>query len=325
MHSPIPPSARSASSWLTPRSLLRISIVVAVFTIVLKMLAWWVTGSVGLLSDAMESFVNLAGATFALAMVTIAQRPADEDHPYGHHKAEYFSAGFEGLLIIGASLAILWFSADRWMHPQPLERLDWGLGLSLISTVLNGWLAWLMFRSARTYRSMALDGDARHLMTDVYTSVGVVVGLGLAHLTGWWWLDPLAGVLMALNILWHGSVMLWRASQGLMDIALDPEQLVQIDTVLQAQAQAARVKTGEELLFDSVYTRQAGGRAFVDLHLHVPGEWTLSQAAEWRQQTEAALMAAIPGLHARIELLPMGTATVLERQSGALAPHRGLQ
>ena len=229
MHSPIPPSARTTSSWLTPRSLLRISIVVAVFTIVLKMLAWWVTGSVGLLSDAMESFVNLAGATFALAMVTIAQRPADEDHPYGHHKAEYFSAGFEGLLIIGASLAILWFSADRWMRPQPLERLDWGLGLSLISTVLNGWLAWLMFRSARTYRSMALDGDARHLMTDVYTSVGVVVGLGLAHLTGWWWLDPLAGVLMALNILWHGSVMLWRASQGLMDIALDPEQLEQID------------------------------------------------------------------------------------------------
>ena len=309
----------SFSRWFTPHSLLRISIVVAVLTIVLKMLAWWVSGSVGLLSDALESFVNLAGATFALAMVTIAQRPADEDHPYGHHKAEYFSAGFEGLLIIGASLAILWFSADRWLNPQPLERLDWGVGLSLGSTLLNAALAWLMFRSARSYRSMALEGDARHLMTDVYTSVGVVIGLTLAHLTGWWWLDPLAGVIVALNILWHGGVMLWRASQGLMDIALDPEQLAQIDTVLQAQTQAAHAQTGEELLFDSVHTRQAGGQSFVDLHLHAPGNWTLSQAAEWRQQTEAALMKTIPGLHARIELLPQGAATVLESQTG----HKG--
>ena len=140
MASPQAPSA--LEGWLTPRSLLRISVLVAVITIVLKMLAWWLTGSVGLLSDAMESFVNLAGATFALAMLTIAQRPADEDHPYGHYKAEYFSAGFEGLLIIGASLAILWVSVDRWLSPQPLQRLDWGLGLSLLSTVLNGALAW---------------------------------------------------------------------------------------------------------------------------------------------------------------------------------------
>lgn len=308
----------AAASWLTPRSLLRISIVVAVFTIALKMLAWQMTGSVGLLSDAMESFVNLAGAMFALAMVTIAQRPADDEHPYGHHKAEYFSAGFEGLLIIGASLAILWFSANRWLDPQPLERLDWGLGLSLLSTVLNGVLAWLMFRSARTYRSMALDGDARHLMTDVYTSVGVVLGLTLAHLTGWWWLDPLAGVLMALQILWHGSVMLWRASQGLMDIAMDPEQLAQVEAVLHAQTQAALAETGVALEFDSLHTRQAGGHGFIDLHLHAPGDWTLAQAADWRQRTEAALMAAIPGVQARIELLPQGLDTVLERQKATM-------
>lgn len=311
-----PPADHALSRWLTPRSLLRISIVVAVLTIALKMLAWWLTGSVGLLSDALESFVNLAGATFALAMVTIAQRPADDDHPYGHHKAEYFSAGFEGLLIIGASLAILWFSADRWMQPEPLERLDWGMGLSLLSTLLNAALAWVMFRSARSYRSMALEGDARHLMTDVYTSIGVVLGLALAHATGWWWLDPLAGVVVALHIMWHGAVMLWRAAQGLMDIALDPQQLALIDTVLKAQTQAAREQTGEELAFDSVHTRQAGGHSFVDLHLHVPGTWTLAHAADWRQRTEAALMAAIPGLHARIELLPQGAATVLEHQTG---------
>ncbi|WP_312569346.1 cation diffusion facilitator family transporter [Comamonas sp.] len=303
---------------MTPRSLLRISVVVAVITIVLKMLAWWLTGSVGLLSDAMESFVNLAGATFALAMLTIAQRPADEDHPYGHHKAEYFSAGFEGLLIIGASLAILWVSVERWLSPQSLQRLDWGLGLSLLSTVLNGALAWVMFRSARTYRSMALEGDARHLLTDVYTSVGVVVGLALAHVSGWWWLDPLAGVVVALNILWHGGALLWRASQGLMDIALDPEQLAHIDAVLLAQTQAAQAQTGEQLVFDSLHTRQAGGHSFIDLHLHVPGQWTLAQAADWRQRTEAALMAAIPRVQARIELLPQGAATVLEKQTGTL-------
>ncbi|WP_284335907.1 cation diffusion facilitator family transporter [Comamonas sp. NoAH] len=308
-----------SSSWLTPSSLLRISIVVAVFTIVLKMLAWWVTGSVGLLSDALESFVNLAGATFALAMVTIAQRPPDEDHPYGHHKAEYFSAGFEGLLIIGASLAILWVSVDRWFHPQPLERLDWGLGLSLLSTVLNGALAWVMFRSARNYRSMALEGDARHLMTDVYTSVGVVIGLGLAHMTGWWWLDPLAGVVVALNILWHGGVMLWRASQGLMDIAMDPEQLEKIHAVLAQQTQAVKVQTGEQVVFDSVHTRQAGGHGFLDVHMHVPGTWTLAQAATWRLQAESALMVAIPTLQARIELLPQGTDTVLEQKNGQSA------
>ena len=311
-----PSAGHAGAGWLTPHSLLRISIVVAVLTIILKMLAWWVTGSVGLLSDALESFVNLAGATFALAMVTIAQRPADDDHPYGHYKAEYFSAGFEGLLIIGASLAILWVSTDRWLNPHPLQRRDWGLGLSLLSTLLNGALAWVMFRSARTYRSMALEGDARHLMTDVYTSVGVVVGLGLAHLSGWWWLDPLAGVVVALNILWHGAVMLWRASQGLMDIALDPLQLAQIDQVLQAQTQAALSQTGVHLVFDSVHTRQAGGHSFVDLHLHVPGDWTLAQAAEWRQSTEAALMSAIPSLQARIELLPQGVATVLESRTG---------
>lgn len=304
------------SDWMRPHSLLRISIAVAVVTIVLKMLAWLLTGSVGLLSDALESFVNLAGATFALAMVTIAQRPADDDHPYGHHKAEYFSAGFEGLLVIGASLAIIWVSVARWLDPQPLQRLDWGLGLSLASTVLNGALAWLMFRSARTYRSMALEGDARHLMTDVYTSVGVVLGLGLAHLSGWWWLDPLAGVVVALNILWHGAVLVWRAAQGLMDVAMDPEQLLQVETVLHAQVQAAQAQTGVALIFDSLRTRQAGGHSFIDLHLHLPGDWSLAQAADWRHRTEAALMAAIPSVQVHIELLPQGAVTVLERQTG---------
>ncbi len=169
-----PPTA-NAPDWMAPHSLLRISVVVALLTIVLKTLAWWLTGSVGLLSDALESFVNLAGAVFALTMVTIAKRPADTDHPYGHHKAEYFSAGFEGILVIGASLAIAWAALARLWNPQPLEQLGWGLALSVVSSALNGLLAVAMLRSARQHRSMALEGDARHLLTDVWTSAGVVM------------------------------------------------------------------------------------------------------------------------------------------------------
>ena len=160
----------SSSKWLQPHNLLRLSVVVALLTIVLKTLAWWLTGSVGLLSDALESFVNLAGAMFALTMVTVAKRPADTEHPYGHYKAEYFSAGFEGVLVIGASLAIAWAALSRLWNPQPLEQLSWGLMLSLLSPVFNGLLAWVMLRSSRKYRSMALEGDARHLLTDVWTS-----------------------------------------------------------------------------------------------------------------------------------------------------------
>ena len=151
-----------SSRWTTPENLLRISVVVAIATIAFKTVAWAVSGSVGLLSDALESLVNLVGALFALGMVTIAKRPADDDHPYGHTKAEYFSAGFEGLLIFGAAMAILWASVDRLLHPQPLEQLGWGLVLSLISTALNGGLAMVMLRAARQHRSAALEGDGRH-------------------------------------------------------------------------------------------------------------------------------------------------------------------
>ncbi|KAB0583914.1 cation diffusion facilitator family transporter [Comamonas kerstersii] len=314
---------RDAAHWLTPRNLLRVSVVVAVITIVLKMLAWWLTGSVGLLSDALESFVNLAGSMFALAMVTIAQRPADEDHPYGHYKAEYFSAGFEGLLVMGASVAIVWFSVDRLLHPQPLEQLDWGMGLSLLSTVLNGALAWVMFRSARTYRSLALEGDAKHLMTDVYTSVGVVVGLLLAELTGWVWVDAVVGLLVGLNIMWHGWQLVWRSSQGLMDVAMEPQQLQVMEAVLAQQVLAAKSETGASISFDGMHTRQAGERCFVDLHLHVPGSWSLFQAAHWRERAEAALMDAIPGLQARIELLPEGANTLYEKHADEGMPPAG--
>lgn len=287
--------------WLTPRNLLWASIAVAGVTIALKTLAWVVTGSVGLLSDAMESFVNLASAMFALAMVTVAARPADDDHPYGHHKAEYFSSGFEGILIVGVSGGILWAAGHRLMDPQPIEQLGWGLGLSVLSSALNGFLAWLMFRSAREYRSIALEADARHLVTDVWTSAGVLVGIAGAALTGWLWLDALAAIAVALNILKEGVELVWRSSQGLMDSAVEPEVQATIDVTLQ---QFVLSQAPGAVRFDHVSTRRAGQRQFVDMHLHMPADWTLRHAAELRGQVERALMTAVPGLRATIELLP---------------------
>jgi cation diffusion facilitator family transporter len=295
---------------MTPHNLLRASVGVAVLTIALKTLAWWISGSVGLLSDALESFVNLAGAMFALAMVTVARRPADEDHPYGHHKAEYFSSGFEGILIVGASIAILWAAVLRLMHPQPLEQLGWGMGLSLLSTACNGLLAWGMLRAAQVHRSLALEGDARHLMTDVWTSVGVVVGLLAAGATGWTWLDPLVAIGVALNILREGGALIWRASQGLMDEAMEPTLLARVHTVLQEYGDASR----GAVHFDSLTSRRAGARSFVDLHMHVPGRWTLAEAARQRSAVEQALMQAVPGLRATIELLPEDHDTVFEQK-----------
>lgn len=282
---------------LTPQRLLAASILVAVVTIVLKTLAWYLTDSVGLLADAMESFVNLASAMFGLAMVTIAQRPADEDHPYGHHKAEYFSSGFEGILIVGAAMAIIWAAGHRIFDPQPLQQVGWGLALSIVSSGLNGWLAWLMFRSAKAYRSIALEADAKHLVTDVWTSVGVVVGIGLVALTGWLWLDALVAIGVALNILWEGGRLMWRSSQGLMDEAVEPEILADIHTTLQGFAHAT-------IRFDHLSTRRSGQRRFVDLHMHMPGNWSLGRAAALRTSVEQALMSAVPGLRASIQLLP---------------------
>lgn len=287
--------------WLTPRNLLWASICVALLTIALKTLAWYVTGSVGLLSDAMESFVNLASAVFALAMVTVAQLPADDNHPYGHHKAEYFSSGFEGLLIVGVAAGILWAGVHRLFDPQPLEQVGWGLGLSVISSAFNGFLAWLMFRTAREYRSVALEADARHLVTDVWTSAGVLVGLVGAAFTGWLWLDAVAAIMVALNILKEGVHLVWRSSQGLMDEAVEPEVLATIESTLQGFVQG---QPPGALRFDHVNTRRAGQRQYVDMHMHMPADWTLHHAAELRGDVERALMAAVPGLRATIELLP---------------------
>jgi cation diffusion facilitator family transporter len=280
-------------------SYLKLSIAVAIATIALKTGAWWVTGSVGLLSDAMESIVNLAGAMFALAMVTVAAQPPDEDHPFGHHKAEYFSSGFEGVLIFVAAVAILWTAVNRLFDPQPLEALGLGLGLSIVSSAMNGALAWAMLKKAREHRSMALEADARHLFTDVWTSAGVVVGLLGAAATGWLWLDPLIAIAVAGNVAREGVSLVRRSADGLMDRAVDAPTRKLITDVLEG------FEHPHTLRFDHLHTRRAGQRLFVDLHMHMPSNWSLQRAAAVRTSVEQALMAAVPGLRATIQLLPM--------------------
>jgi len=265
-------------------------------------MAWYITDSVGLLSDAMESFVNLASAIFALLMVTVAQQPADAEHPYGHHKAEYFSSGFEGVLIMGAAVAIIWASVHRLFEPQPVVDLGWGLTLSVASSALNGVLAWVMFKVAKQQRSIALEADAKHLVTDVWTSAGVVTGLLLVLFTGWLWLDALVAIGVALNIMKEGFNLIWRSSQGLMDEAVEPEVLADIHEVLQGfEHMRGEVQI---IRFDHITTRQAGQRRFVDMHMHMPASWSLGRAAALRTSVEQALMSAVPGLRASIQLLP---------------------
>jgi cation diffusion facilitator family transporter len=292
------------------RSYLQLSIAVALATIALKTGAWWVSDSVSLLSDALESLVNLAGAVFALAMVTIAARPADDEHHYGHHKAEYFSSGFEGVLIFAAALAIVWTAVLRLLNPQPLQAVGLGLILSAVSSVMNGMLAWSMLRKARAVHSVALEADARHLFTDVWTTVGVVVGLLAVLATGWAWLDPVIAIVVALNIMRVGAGLIWQSAGGLMDEALEPAQRATVERVLAEHSH-------DHVRFDHVTSRRAGQRRFVDLHMHMPADWTLGRAAAERGRVELALMQALPGLRATIQLLPLGVEAHLDDEVGS--------
>ena len=278
-------------------TLLRLSVATAVAAIVMKTAAWWITGSVGLLSDAMESLVNVASALFALAMVTIAARPADEDHPFGHTKAEYFSSAFEGLMIAAAAIAIVWAAVQRFQNLRPLEGVGIGLTLTVGSSVLNGLLAWKMMAASRLHRSIALEADARHLYADVWTSAGVVVGVLLVEVTGWLWLDPAIAIAVAANIIREGARVVWGSVEGLMDKAVEPEVQERIECTL------ARFADGS-IRFDDSVTRRAGSRRFLDMHMHVPASWTLGRAAALRGEVEQALMDEVPGLRASIQLLP---------------------
>lgn len=264
-----------------------LSIVAAVVTIGLKMAAYQLTGSVGLLSDALESLVNLAAAIMALAMLTIAARPADEDHAYGHSKAEYFASAVEGILILAAAVSIGWAAWGRLVAPQPIEQPGLGLALSMIAALVNLGVARVLLRAGKRHQSITLEADAHHLMTDVWTSVGVLVGVGLVWLTGWDRLDPLIALLVAANIVYSGVQLMRRSTQGLMDAALPEEDLAQVRKVLDSYADR-----GVE--YHALRSRQAAARRFVSLHLLVPDSWTIQQGHALAEEVECAICRALP-------------------------------
>jgi cation diffusion facilitator family transporter len=286
---------------MLPASLIRyawLSIAAALATILLKGWAWWLTGSVGLLSDALESFVNLGGALMALAMLSLAAMPADDHHAHGHGKAEYFSSAFEGFLILVAAVSIGYAAIERLLDPQPLEAVGIGLTVSVVASIINLVTSRILMGVGRKYRSITLEADARHLMTDVWTSAGVIAGVGLVWVTGWLWLDPVIALLVALNIVWTGWQLLHRSAAGLMDVSMAAEDLVAIETVLDGYRR-------QGLEFHALRTRQAGSRAFVSLHVLVPGAWTVQQGHDWSERIESDIRQAVPGAHLTTHLEPL--------------------
>ncbi|MDD4882123.1 MAG: cation diffusion facilitator family transporter [Gallionellaceae bacterium] len=285
---------------MSPLSLKRyawLSIAAALATILLKGAAWWLTGSVGLLSDALESFVNLAGAVMALAMLSLAARPADENHAHGHGKAEYFSSAFEGFLILVAAVSIGYAAIDRLMNPQPIEAIGIGLAVSVVASIINLATARILMDVGRRYNSITLEADAHHLLTDVWTSVGVIAAVGLVWLTGWLWLDPVIALVVAANIVWTGWQLLHRSAGGLMDVSLPEEEINAIEAVLGGYR-------SQGLDFHALRTRQAGSRAFVTLHILAPGAWTVQEGHDWSERIEADIRRVVPHAHVTTHLEP---------------------
>jgi cation diffusion facilitator family transporter len=284
-----------------------LSILAALSTILLKGVAWWLTGSVGLLSDAIESFVNLAGAVMALWMLSVAAQPADEDHPHGHGKAEYFSSAFEGFLILLAAGSIAYTAIDRLIHPQALEAVRLGILVSIVASAINFATAGVLQRAGREHHSITLQADAQHLMTDVWTSAGVILGVGLVWLTGWYWLDPAVALLVAANIVWTGWQLMHRSASGLMDAALPRPLVAEIETRLASYAV-------EGIGYHALRTRQAGQRSFISLHVLVPGHWTIQQGHDWVERIEADLRGMVPNAHVTTHLEPIEDAASMDDQ-----------
>ena len=276
-----------------------LSIAAAVATIVLKASAYYITGSVGLLSDALESIVNLVAALMALAMLSVAARPADEMHAFGYTKAEYFSSGFEGILILLAAASIVWAAVPRLIIPRALEQVGIGLVVSILAAVINLIVARLLLQAADKYRSITLEADARHLMTDVWTSAGVVVGIAVAFLTGWNRLDPIIAIIVAINILWTGARLMRRSVLDLLDSALPP-----------AEQQAIRQVLGryerDGIHYHALRTRRAGSRSFISFDVLVPGDWTVQRGHDLLEEIERDIRAAIPGATVFTHLEPIG-------------------
>jgi cation diffusion facilitator family transporter len=275
-----------------------LSIAAALTTIVLKSAAYWLTGSVGLLSDAAESIVNLIGASVALIMLTIAARPADASHAYGHSKAEYFSSGIEGVLIVIAAFAITGAALERLINPRPLEQIGLGTVVAIIASAINFGVARVLLKAGRQYNSITLEADAKHLMTDVWTSVGVLGAVVAVGLTGWLWLDPVIAIAVAINILWSAYGLLRRSTQGLMDAALPVAEQATVQQILEAY------KT-RGLEFHAVRTRQAASRRFISLHVLVPGDWSVQRGHELSEQLENEICGALPDATLETHLEPL--------------------
>lgn len=284
-------SAKSARSYTL------LSIAAALLTIALKTAAYWLTGSVGLLSDALESGVNLVAALGAFWALSYASQPPDEEHPFGHNKAEYFSSGLESALIVVAAIGIAIAAWERLWNPQPIEQIGLGLALSLAATALNGAAAWILLKAGRRLRSITLRADAHHLLTDVWTSVGVVIGIFLVKLTGWLVLDPLIALLVAANIVWAGFKLLRETGAGLLDSAI-PQEERQVVTDLLA------VYEPQEIQFHALRTRVAGSRRFITFHVLVPGAWTVQRGHTVCEEIELAIIRALPGSYVITHLEP---------------------
>ncbi|APH03118.1 transporter [Janibacter indicus] len=259
-----------------------LSIAAALATIALKTGAWWVTDSVGLLADAAESIVNLVAAVAALVALRVAARSADDNHHFGHSKAEYFSAAIEGGMIFVAASFIIWQSIGRLLDPQPVEQAGIGLAISVIASVINGAVAWVLLRAGRRHRSITLRADGQHLLTDVWTSVGVVVGVLLVVVTGIDRLDPVVALLVGANIIWTGWKLVSESGRGLMDEALDPEINARIADAL------SRHRT-DEVDIHGLRTRGAGHLSFAEMHVLVPGAWSVRRAHDIVERIERAL------------------------------------
>lgn len=276
-----------------------LSIGAALATIGLKSAAFLLTGSVGLLSDALESVVNLVGAVVALVMLTIAARPPDAEHAYGHDKAEYFSSGVEGALVLIAAASIAYAAVQRLFNPQPLEQVGLGLGVSVLASLINLGVSRVLLRAGRQYHSITLEADAQHLLTDVWTSVGVLAGVAAVAISGWQWLDPVVAILVALNILRTGSQLVRRSIAGLMDVGLPANEQETIRKILAGRAE-------EGVQYHRLRTRQAASRRFVSVDVLVPPDWTVQRGHQFLSSLEGDIRGALPDTDVVTHLEPVG-------------------
>ena len=276
-----------------------ISVAAAIATIGLKTLAWWLTGSVGLLSDALESLVNLAAALLALSMLRLAATPPDADHPYGFSKAEYFSAGIEGALIVLAAAGIVWTAIPRLIAPRALDMPFAGLALTVVASGINFAVAMTLLRAGREHESITLEADGRHLLTDVWTSAGVIAGVALVFVTGWLRLDPIVAIAVAVHILWTGFGLVRRSVRGLLDPAISTEDQRELTKLFNEYSRRYGVT------FHALRTRQAGARRFVSFHMLVPDEWTVAQAHRLSEEVESRMRSMVPNLGVLVHIEPI--------------------